>query len=178
MNNNSELSNTLHKFANNCKKPKNKVCNISHLFIYGNNEKCFLSNKLVCYYTKGCFFFMCLVRLLLMVNSWLHLLHWYDFSVLWMTSCLSRACLVPKHFWQLWHLYFSLWIFSCNRNLIPLLNFDPQDGHTCSPQFSWWYLLSACRLKTFRHFSHVGFGWVRKIQSISSRWLCASLFHS
>ena len=100
------------------------------------------------------------------------------YSVLWMASCLSRACLVPKHFWQLWHLYFSLWIFSCNRNLIPLLNFDPQDGHTCSPQFSWWYLLSACRLKTFWHFSHVGFGWVSKPQSISSRWLCASLFQS
>ena len=69
MNNNSEVSSTLHKFAINCKKPKNKVCNICHLFIYANNEKCFLSNKLVWYYTKGCFFFMCLVRLLLMVNS-------------------------------------------------------------------------------------------------------------
>ena len=69
MNNNSEVSSTLHKIAINCKKPKNKVGNISHLFIYGNNEKCFLSNKLVCYYTKGCFFFMCLVRLLLMAGA-------------------------------------------------------------------------------------------------------------
>lgn len=123
------------------------------------------------------YFFMCLVRFVLMVKRWLHLAHWNDFTELCVALCLSKACFVPKHLLQLWHLCSSLWMFSCCFNLSFVLNTAPHDTHFDSPQFLWWYLLSASRLKTFWHLSHFGVLAV-KPQSASSRWLCANSIQS
>ena len=123
------------------------------------------------------YFFMCLVRFVFTVKSWLHLVHLNDPTELCIALCLSNACFVPKHLPQLWHLYSSLWIFSCCFNLILVLNTAPHDTHFDSPQFLWWYLLSASRLKTLWHLSHFGL-LVVKPQWASSRCLCANSFQS
>ena len=91
-----------------------KMCMLSNIIDISYNTKLTLNNN-ICIYSYPLHFWECLLQLLRSLNLFLHLIHWYGKSPVWILVCLFNDDFRVNNLLQILHLngLSPVWILIC-----------------------------------------------------------------